>query len=1082
MSLLGDLQSIDLGAIVQARGSISVSVSTPQMQALMDAGAASSALGSLGGGIDGLRTAFPAPDALLKPLVAALEQLGGRFDVGDLPLADYAKAVGEGLSFVTHLAKSVSGEPANFGDIFGTPLAEAVRVAGGASGELGKLFGSGADSFVALSRMANQDIRDPSALVDLAAQVLLPFPQAQLGNIRTSIATVLDASGTLHLPADRHLGLVAAFDAVAVAAAGGNAATLDAALRNLQQVRGHTLGVLRDDLLFAMQQVQRLKVPQFMQPLVELNKTLKLGERGVIEFLDDFRDQIRAVRALMDNPDLGQVRTFIQGLAPMIEERARVVVEQPIDAAVVRAKDFVRRSLRSLPVRDLRQQITIFLHDAVEAVESAGLDGPARTAREALASVANQLDAGALTDQIQGALQEVDQVMHQALDGVIAALDTIAQRIDEVADQAVAILGKLAEGLAAFKATIDGIAQAIHGLGIEQVEEQLVSALSTLRESASELLANVPLPEPLRPQVEQLIELLEGVDFDAVFEPVRNAVAELRIPDDVAATVESGLAEAQRVVSNLIPASLIADIEAEVNSALDTIRNFNPASLLPDVSQYLDQAADLIESLDPRAIAETIRAPFQLVLDAIDKVHPNRLLAPVISGYDALLAQIPVPDAQASVRGLRASFDSVGRTASRAALEPARRMAGDSDATLADPDTRTTNSELPPATNTVHAGDAIRLLGFIPARLRTLLSQLEAGPAGEVMAALDGLCAGLARQLRGFEAALHAAARRLEDGVEAMFTPLAPAQMRAHLALQANLSTPGGEVRLHASLAAVGQAGPAALRRELADTLGLLRASAAQLTGGTGGALGPSVERTAQVLESCPLARFSGNLDDLLEALDPEPIALEVDALVDRMVSLTPQLVAELLPDLRTFVQRMQALINHYNPGAQARKFLQVLEVVREELDVLDPRRLAAELAELHAALRASVAAYDPRVFAEELAAITRAMAAQIRALDPAALLGDLTFLQDAVDRVASANPAERLAEVGTALAEVGTQLGAIDLNALIDSVSRVGPRLVESFEALIAAVRNEIVALLESLRFAMVSGSASVSADVSIG
>lgn len=1080
MSLLDDLRAIDLSSVVEARGSIGVAVNAPALQALVGGGAASGALGSLGSGLDGLRGSFASPEAMLQPLLQAVQPLVGRFDAGALPLGELAQGVEDGLRFIIHLVSSVTGDPADFGAIFGTPLAEAVRVAGGASGDLGRLFGGAADNFAALGRLAAQDGQDAGALVALAAQALLPFPQATLQNIRTSMAQVLASGDTLQLPGNRHRGLVAAFDAVALAAA-GPPAELDAALRRLREVRSHTLGVLRDDLLFAMQQVQRLHVEQFMQPLVDFSRTVRLGERGVIEFLDDFRAQVRSVRALMDNPDLAQVRAFLQGLAPMIEERARVVVEQPIDAAVRRAEDFVRRNLRALPVRDLRQQVTRFLHEAVEAVEAAQLDAPARAVREALQGVAGQLDAGALTAQVQAALQQVNQVMHDALDGVVAAIDTIAQRIDEVADGAVAILERLADGLAQFKAAIDGVAQAIDGLGIEQVEAQLVQSLTTLRETATELLANVPLPEPLRPQVEQLVALLEGVDFDAVFEPVRRAVAELRLPDDVAATVEQGLAEAQRVVANLIPASLIADIEAQVNDALDVIRGFDPAALLPDVSQYLDQAADLVESLDPRAAAERIRGPFQAVLEAIDRVHPNRLLAPVFAAYDGLMAQVPVPDAQTTASGLRGAFDTIGRSTARAAMEPARRLAGSDNATLADPDTRTPEPTLPPPASEVRAGDAIRLLGFVPARLRTLLAGLQAGPAGEVMRALDGLCAGLARELRAFEAAIHAIARRIDEGADAALAPLGAAQWRAHLALQVQLSVPGAELRLQASLQAVAEAGPAALRRELADARAQLGAATATLTGGTGGALGPSIERVAVALESCPLARLGGDLNALLAALDPEPIALEIDQLVDRIVALTPQLVAELLPDLRAFVQRLQVLINHYNPGAQARKFLRVLEVVREELEVLDPRRLAAELAELHAVLRATVAAYDPRVFAEELANLTRAMAGQIRALDPQVLLGDLDFLQEVVDRLEDANPAQRLAAVGTALAGVGQRLGEIDLDALVESVNRLGPRLEQSLEALVQAVRDEIVALLQSLRYASASGSASVSASVSL-
>jgi hypothetical protein len=270
------------------------------------------------------------------------------------------------------------------------------------------------------------------------------------------------------------------------------------------------------------------------------------------------------------------------------------------------------------------------------------------------------------------------------------------------------------------------------------------------------------------------------------------------------------------------------------------------------------------------------------------------------------------------------------------------------------------------------------------------------------------------------------------------------------------------------------------MRRELAETIAALRRTTQGAAAGAGGSVGASIERIAVALESTPMARIGGQLDALLAALDVEPIAAEMDALVNQMVALTPQLVAELLPTLRTFVERLRALINHFNPGSQAQKFLRLIDVVFEELNVLDPRRLAAELGEVHAIIRATIAAYDPAILAEEIAAVTRTMAQSIRGFDPAALLGDLTFLQQAVDRVALANPVERLALVGASLTQVGERLAEIDLDALIESVNGLGPRVLDAFESLVEAVRAEIVALLESLRFAMAEGSASVSVSAS--
>lgn len=1077
MSLLDDLQALNVDDIISARGAIGASLATPDVQNILNAGAASSALGSLGGSLDAVRGDFPDAAALLQPLLQAIEALSGQLETGDLPLERYAAAVREGMQVIVRLAGSLTGDVADFGQIFGTPLGQALQVADDSTSELSRIFGAGADSFAALGRSATEPPRDAAALADLAIDALLPLPKVQLKAARGALELVMSGAGALQLHGDRTLGLSAALDAVALAAESGAEAQLQAALRNLTQVRAHTLGVLRDELAFVSGELDRLRVGQILQPLAELGRGVRLGQQGAIELLEDLRRTLQDLRAQLEAPDLERVRQFIAGLPALIEERARAAVEVPIDHAVERAKDFVRSTFRQLPVRELRDEITRFLAGIAHAIEAANLSGPADSARDALGQLSSLLDPSALSSQVQAALQQVNQVLDDALGGVIDALDTIATRIDALASQAEAILNRLADGLSAFKQAMDSLAASIEGLGIEQIEQQLVDALQALRETASELLANVPLPEPLRPQVEQLIALLEGVDFDEVFEPVRRVAGELRIPDDVAQTVEGGLAEAKRIIDNLIPASLIASIEGEVNRALDTIRGFDPASLLPDVSQYLEAAAGAVESLDPRALGEALRGPFQQLLDAIDRLHPSRLLAPVIEAYDSLLGQLPVPEAQSLAQGLRAGIDGAGRAAGRALVESARRATGGSgDSETGDPEDQAPVAELPPALDEIHAGDAVRLLGYVPARLRELLGALDAGVAGEVIARIDAVSGGLARQIRALSGLLHDTARRLRGALDAQLRPLGPTQLRAQLAIQANFSD---HASFQASIDVVALSGPAALRRELGDSLAVLSGAARDMTAGAGGATGAALERLAQALEASSLGRLGADLDGLLAALDPEPIASELDALVARMLELTPQLVAELLPDMRAFVQRLRALIQHYNPGAQAQKFLAVLDVLREELSLLDPRRLAAELAEVHGAVRSALAAYDPRAFAEELAVITHNLAGSIRALDPASLLGDITFLQDTVDRIASANPATRLASVGQALSGVGERLAAIDLDALIDSVNGLGPRLVDSFEALITAVRNEIVALLESLRYAAASGSAS--ADVRV-
>ena len=1080
MSLLEDLQSLDLSAIMNARGSISGSVSSPQVQSIVQGGAASSALGGLGSNLQSLQATFPSPEALLRPVVDAVEGLGVHFDIQSLPLPAFTDAVREGANIAGRIMSMAGSNPSDFGQIFGSSLGQVLEMVQSQAGEAGNSLASRAGAFGELVRLVdgNANLRNPQAVAELAAELLLPFPKASLTGLRDGVQLVLSASAEVALPSGRLSGILSALEAVTLAAERRDRAALDVAIRRVREARAQTIATLRDDLRFAIEQIDRLRIPQLLDPLVQLSNTLQIGTQGAIDFLDEFRAALADARAHIENFNLDEARAFLESLPAIIEANARQVIEVPINLAVERAKQAVRDLFKELPIRELRDELTRFLHNAAIEIQNANLDGPANAARDALATVADALNSGGLVGEIQDALQEVNRVITAALDNIITPLETIATEVDRLAGQAQEILDRLAAGLADFQTAINSLQAAIDGLGIEQTEQQIVEALQELRRTAEELLSNVPLPEPLRPQVEQLIELLQGIDFDELMQPARDVAAELQIPTDVAATVESGLQRAKEVIQNLLPQELIDSITEEVNDALNVIRGFNPASLLPDVTGFLNQAADAVERLDPRPIAEQIRAPFQTVLDVIDRAHPRTLLAPVIDAYNSVLGQIPVPDAQTTSNSVLQTYNSAGNVVGRSVLAPLRQLDPDSETEIADPSQRTPpTTALPPNRNEVHPGDAIRLLGYLPAKLREILAALEAGPAGEALRAIDGLSAGLARQLRMVQSALYDIQRRLDTSFEDMLLLLGPAQMRAQIAVNANFA---GQANFQASMDVLALVGPSSLRAELRDSLNAARTAARQAAAHSGGSVALSLDRAATALESSPLSRLTSDLDGLLAALDPEPIAAEMDAIVNLVLERAPQIMQELLPDARAFVDRLKAIMNLLNPGTQAQKFLVVLDVLRDEIDLFNPARLADELAEIHAVIRGVVAAYDPRILAEELFEVVRAVAAQLRGLDPATLLGDLTFLQTTVDRLAQANPATRLEGIGASLDAVGERLGEIDIDALIESVNQLGPRLIASFGHALDAIRDEIVALLESLRFA--TGSASASASVSVG
>ena len=75
MSLLEDLEALDLSNILDARASISVSINGTEIQALLGGGAAQTVLGDLGTTLADLRASLDNPAALLQPLIDAIDDL-----------------------------------------------------------------------------------------------------------------------------------------------------------------------------------------------------------------------------------------------------------------------------------------------------------------------------------------------------------------------------------------------------------------------------------------------------------------------------------------------------------------------------------------------------------------------------------------------------------------------------------------------------------------------------------------------------------------------------------------------------------------------------------------------------------------------------------------------------------------------------------------------------------------------------------------------------------------------------------------------------------------------------------------------
>ena len=129
MSLLSDLQSLDLSGIVDAKAQISVSVGTDDFAAMVSGGAAVTALGDFGVTLRDLQGSLDDPAVFARPLLEAIGPLQS-FLAPDLEVfGRYRTAVEEGANVLGGLLSTLDADPALFGQAFGRSLGDSFGTA-----------------------------------------------------------------------------------------------------------------------------------------------------------------------------------------------------------------------------------------------------------------------------------------------------------------------------------------------------------------------------------------------------------------------------------------------------------------------------------------------------------------------------------------------------------------------------------------------------------------------------------------------------------------------------------------------------------------------------------------------------------------------------------------------------------------------------------------------------------------------------------------------------------------------------------------------------------------------------------------
>lgn len=1084
MTLLDDLQALDLSAILDGKLDISVVIDSDAISALVGGGAVTSVLGDVGTAIEVALASVDDPAAMVAPIVELLADVLDQIDLGDVPIAEYIDAVTSAAHLISGIVSMFTGDPAAI-DVGGA----GGLTAGGALDLVGQTFGDHASvvsgelaRFRSLVESVEQGLpSDPATLLGPALEILIPFPTGSIEAMRSWAEGLQTQFDAVSIDPQLTTGLIAAFGDVQIAAEAGDAVAVQQALASLEQVRLATIGQLANALRMVASAVSGIRIGETASMVTELRGVLGNADETVFELMDGWRAMIATVRGTVESIDPAVAMSYVDGVLDEVEATARDVLLAGVDGAVEVVKQWLRDLLREIPIRPLRLKVSQAIASAATAIADADLDAPVEVVRGALTDLSSILDDADPAALVQNAVAEIEAVVTDLIDTIGVALASITDAINTVATQAQSVLERAVVGLRDFGEVVDTITTAIENAGIMEAANEIAATLESLREDVSALLSSAPIPDVLREGVDQIISTVEAIDLDAAIGgPLREVAAQIQIPPEVATTVRDGLEAVAETVTSLIPADVTAELEAVMADAIAAIEGLDVSAITGGVTELFDDAASVFDSIRVAELIAPAGEVYAELLGAIDRVHPRVILRPAIDLYGEILGSISVPDPATMATRAADLTSQAGEAAARAATEPARQAVGPSATTPPAGAPSGPGREEPP--DDLRPGDVVRLIGFLPAKLREALSALDTGAANEVIASVDQLFTGSAEMLRTVRDRVVTLSAAASASLDIALAPLAAAQIDAQLALQGSavLTTDGFDVDV--SFAVLASAGPGPLERSLDGERELVAERCADAAASLSGAVAADLDQVAELLDAVLPSALLSDIDAFLEALDPEPIAAEFDALLAAVLDATPAFLAAAEDEFLALETRIRGLIETFSPGTLMQRFLGVLDVIREELALLDPGRLADELGEIHAQIRLAVAAYDPLVIAGDLDALIIGVAASIRGLDPAGLMPDLDGLGVQVARLGEILPINALEGVGTELEAVGTELRELDIQGMLDAVNALTPEIAEAITVLIEAIRSEIVHLLESIRYSSSSGSASASVSVGVG
>ena len=701
-----------------------------------------------------------------------------------------------------------------------------------------------------------------------------------------------------------------------------------------------------------------------------------------------------------------------------------------------------------------------------------------------------------LAEQVQKVTDAIDGIDLSAITTKIAALKGQLQHlvdgfpIGEIKTEVESLLGAANDAvsglpplLAELKATIDDLAKQLTTINLDQASDQSVSLLHDLRGHVKEALGSADLPEALKVPIGLLAGQVRKIDITASIDaPIGALVAKIDVTA-LLAPLQKGLDEAKAALHKLSPSALVAALDKPFDEVVSVLELASPAALIGQLSAEFKKAVDQLDRASPEALIQPLQAEFDKALAILrEAADPAPLLAPLHAAYGELKVLLDAIDPARLLAKLLAQVTHLPGAISGAATDVMTQKIGAGS-----------SFQAPAPAGQMKFGDILRPFAALIAEARAVVHRAAEGTIADGLEQISRPLAMLshAGQVAGGHVADLGAAMQTRRGLVDPTATNGPApQLREALTrlarIEGMLSDSGrSSVQINAAVVSIQLDAHVTIaypgRQALAHAMDGLTAGIQTAPIGRGfQALGHVIADFVPSSLAFPDTTKSilARLDALFDAVDPKPIADEMDTLGNAILAKLQSFASDIAKALfRIWSTIFDAILPVLPQGILA-VVSPAFDAIKKQLATLDPAQLEKELGELLDAVLGALEAYSPAAFAASLGEAFTALKTKLQKLDPATLLGDLNPLQQIIDQFKTLKPSVVLAPLAAQAQAVETALSNLldlDIAKLInDAIANLKAQV----EAVVQKIEVELDGLLGDLEAAG-GGKGSVSASI---